>query len=767
MKNFKKGNKFLFRTKLIFSLIILNIVMFTGVIVPNNSLAISFNNSSGIKLMSTKSKAFEDWENLPDSERKLEFEPQYTELSVKDSMKRSTYNILATSNLTESKYCLDQSKITVKDQGSVGSCWAFATTSMLETNFAKKYDKDPILYSPMHMEYKSYDMYTRDLGVGGNYDVSISYMADGYGPVYEKDLPVGTVYNKETNPKENYYLEDPSKVNTDIPARARLKDSVTFPSISKEYSDNSVTYTNGATAYTDAEVSAIRKKIKEHIKNYGAVVALFYCDMGLVSPESNEIKSDFYNNDTNAYYCNDITMGGEGVNHALTIIGWDDNYERTNFGTGENPVMPVHDGAYIILNSWGDAVHDKGYFYVSYDDVSIETGIRGIQDIEDFTEEPEAAKSYDYIYYYDELGYNLGLSSPSITTLYGANVFEKQNKTKNEYVTEVGVYLPITEGVEIYVNENGENLSDGKLVATYTGPNAVEPGYHVFKLSSPVKITGDKFAIKVKFMSETAAIPLECNLFKNEISKVSTMYDKATSNSNESFVSMDNNEWDDLYNNPEYGPYANTNICIKAFTTLEENLPKIDVTGIKLNKNTLQMEVEDKSNLEATINPDNATDKTVTWKSSDPSIASVSDTGIITALKEGTVTITVTTADGNYTAECKVTVIAKKNTDDDIYKDDDDNNNEGTTSGDSNPSGETNPVNTQNEGQSSNKEETPSVPKDTVQSFNGENKPTVLPQTGLYLSEDLVFTTVMIVFAIGSSILTITLYVKYKKKNIK
>ena len=60
--------------------------------------------------------------------------------------------------------------------------------------------------------------------------------------------------------------------------------------------------------------------------------------------------------------------------------------------------------------------------------------------------------------------------------------------------------------------------------------------------------------------------------------------------------------------------------------------------------------------LTATIYPDSATNKTVTWKSSDKTVATVDESGLVTAVGNGTANITATTEDGNYTATCKVTV---------------------------------------------------------------------------------------------------------------
>ena len=80
------------------------------------------------------------------------------------------------------------------------------------------------------------------------------------------------------------------------------------------------------------------------------------------------------------------------------------------------------------------------------------------------------------------------------------------------------------------------------------------------------------------------------------------------------------------------------------------------VTGITIAPTTLSLDVDKTAKLQATITPDKATDKTVTWESSDETIAKVDANGEVTAVSVGTVTITVTTADGSKTATCQVTV---------------------------------------------------------------------------------------------------------------
>lgn len=83
----------------------------------------------------------------------------------------------------------------------------------------------------------------------------------------------------------------------------------------------------------------------------------------------------------------------------------------------------------------------------------------------------------------------------------------------------------------------------------------------------------------------------------------------------------------------------------------------IEVTGVTLNKTTMTLAKKgDKEKLTATVVPEGALNKNVTWLSNDPSIAAVSDAGVVTAVGDGVATITVTTEENEHTATCTVTV---------------------------------------------------------------------------------------------------------------
>lgn len=82
----------------------------------------------------------------------------------------------------------------------------------------------------------------------------------------------------------------------------------------------------------------------------------------------------------------------------------------------------------------------------------------------------------------------------------------------------------------------------------------------------------------------------------------------------------------------------------------------VSVTDVSINQTTVSLEQAETKQLTATITPTNATNNSVTWSSGNNSIATVDTNGLVTAITEGNATITVTTNDGSFTADCEVTV---------------------------------------------------------------------------------------------------------------
>ena len=106
--------------------------------------------------------------------------------------------------------------------------------------------------------------------------------------------------------------------------------------------------------------------------------------------------------------------------------------------------------------------------------------------------------------------------------------------------------------------------------------------------------------------------------------------------------------------------FANGNVAGllgDAFTQGKDGYPiiRVPVTGVTLDKETMSLTAGSTGTLTATITPENATNKNLTWTSDNEAVVAVSD-GVVSAVAAGTANITVTTADGGKTATCVVTV---------------------------------------------------------------------------------------------------------------
>ena len=512
----------------IFVLIIMLIifVLFFGI---NKSFAIDVT-------LEDKSEAYKQWESQPKDEREKLYEPLPFNMSIKNSIKRSTFNQIlslarATATPPSSFDITDElQNVYVRDQLKTSTCWAFSYAGTLNMSLQKQKNISQ-QYSPTHIEYRATQMFARNVGDGGNQYMALAYSTSGNGPILEEDMPFSDYYD-ENNPPSYMIPLNKIQLPTKTP-EVQVEDATIFNGIYKTYQNGQVTSyhdANNTETYQESDVKAIRDLIKQHIISYGPLAGLLYSDIGL--DQNGNFVSDHYNPTTAAYYTSDSS---EVANHATIIVGWDDNYSVDNFKSGQKPKNP---GAYIVLNSYGENFGKNGFYYISYDDAIVETSLIGLTKLDDKI-------NYDKIYQYNELGMNQAITLGDAGTIYSGNKFtRKQLADKTEYITSVGIYLSQAEGVEIYINSEDDNIPNSKLVCT---PGTLEAGYHNIILPSPVELTGDKFAIAIKYTNqEGASLPIESNLKESNFTSDGNMYDSAKSASNQSFFSPDGSYWQEL-----------------------------------------------------------------------------------------------------------------------------------------------------------------------------------------------------------------------------
>jgi C1A family cysteine protease len=376
----------------------------------------------------------------------------------------------------------------VENQGQCGDCWAFATMGSLESNLLPD---EVCSFSENNLK----DTNGFDFGWnnGGNRDMAAAYLARWSGPV-----------NTSADPYNPASGVSPANL-----APSRHVQEVLYLPDRANANDNTA--------------------IKQAIMNYGAVFTYFDMDQTLLYQSGSD--TTYYN------------PSGSAINHAVDIIGWDDNYDKSHFKT-----PPPGNGAFICRNSWGASWGEKGYFHVSYYDKW--TGRAGGNTV---FNNAEAVSNYLNVYQYDPLGcvQNIGLSGKS--DLWFSNVFTAKTADNVAAVsfytlapnTNYNVYVYSSAGSPI--SANSPHTTDSGVIST--------PGYHTVVLSTPITLTANqKFSVVVEVSANaTSLIPVQY--------PIPGYSSKATAAAGHGFVSTDGKNWTDLTS-----LQPNMAICLKAFT---------------------------------------------------------------------------------------------------------------------------------------------------------------------------------------------------------
>ncbi len=304
---------------------------------------------------------------------------------------------------------------TVKDQGSDGICWSYGAIATLETFLVRRgivrdYSEDyynyllagnaftDITVNPLAYENLKHEI--RSLNQGGvEYDV-FNAMLNQSGPVlqnkfdqlFTNDDPQGSI---NSGVLKSFYPDQ------------YLLGYIQIPALEKsEYS----------------KINGKIERIKEIVYNYGAVSFRYY-DLG--------VKSEYFykTSSGSAYYM--PKENATGVNHTVSIVGWDDNFSSSNF----NPKhRPAQSGAFLIKNSagtTGDNGRDDGYFYLSYYDYGVyTTTLVAVNEVSSNNE-------YDKLYSLSKNDILASSSGGSGNTISFANIYTNRSGS-NEKVSAVG-----------------------------------------------------------------------------------------------------------------------------------------------------------------------------------------------------------------------------------------------------------------------------------------------------------------------------------------